>query len=192
MNRAFQELHKQYHERHLDYMDIGNFTYGEPMIVQCGEGARCHIGKFCSIAEGVTVMLGGNHRTDWVTTYPFNSLLPGFYGNIKGHPATKGDVWIGNDVWIGRGALILSGVHIGDGAVIGANSVVTHHVYPYSLVAGNPAERKKERFDGIQTRKLLEMQWWNWDIDRIAEAVPILQSNRVIELYEWWKGWSNE
>ena len=172
-------------------MDIGDFTYGKPDVIQCGEGARLHIGKFCSIADGVTVMLGGNHRTDWITTYPFNALLPGEYGNIKGHPATKGDVVIGNDVWIGRGALILSGVHIGDGAVIAAASVVTHHVNPYSVVAGNPAVEKKKRFDGYHVHRLLEMQWWDWDVDRIAEAVPMLQNENVDGLYEWWKGWKD-
>jgi chloramphenicol O-acetyltransferase type B len=38
--------------------------------------------------------------------------------HIQGHPATKGDILIGNDVWIGTEAIILSGVTIGDGAVV--------------------------------------------------------------------------
>lgn len=191
MNRPFELLKGKYPERHTKHMDIGEFTYGKPEVIECGEGAKLHIGKFCSIADDVTVLLGGNHRTDWITTYPFNSLLPGEYGDIKGHPATKGDVCIGNDVWIGRGALILSGVRIGNGAVIGANAVVTHHVFPYSLVAGNPATRKKSRFEGSEIRKLIEMNWWDWDVDRIAEAVPLLQSDDISKLYEYWKGWKD-
>jgi maltose O-acetyltransferase len=37
----------------------------------------------------------------------------------------------------------LPGVTIGDGAVIAAGSVVTKDVAPRTLVAGNPAEFKK-------------------------------------------------
>ena len=184
-------LNNQFHKRHLEHIDIGDFSYGKPDVIECGEGARVHIGKFCSIAEGVTILLGGNHRTDWISTYPFNVLLPGEYGSIKGHPATKGDVWIGNDVWIGRGSLILSGVHIGDGAVIGANSVVSKDVPDYAVVAGNPAEIKKSRFDFYELITLKEIKWWDWDVDRIAEAVPILQSGDVAGLWKYWKGWKD-
>lgn len=51
----------------------------------------------------------------------------------------KGEIHIGDNVWIGEKAAVLSGVTVGDGAVIGANSIVTHDVPPYSVVAGCPA-----------------------------------------------------
>ena len=188
MKRSFELLNNKFPARNKKHLYIGDFTYGEPKIIECGEGARCHIGKFCSIAEDVIVMLGGNHRTDWITTYPFNVLLPGEYGDIKGHPATKGDVWIGNDVWIGRGAMILSGVFIGDGAVIAANAVVTRDVRPYSVVAGNPAEWKKFRFSFEDRATLLGVEWWNWDVDMIAEAVPLLQSGDIKGLVDYYVG----
>lgn len=53
---------------------------------------------------------------------------------------SKGPVIIGNNVWIGRNVTITSGVSIGEGAIIGANSVVTHDVLAYSIVAGCPAK----------------------------------------------------
>jgi len=46
---------------------------------------------------------------------------------------------VGDDCWIGYGAFIAPGVRIGDGAVVGANSVVTHDVGAYDVVAGSPA-----------------------------------------------------
>ena len=55
---------------------------------------------------------------------------------------SKGAIFIGENVWIGEKAAILSGVHVGDGAVIGANSVVTHDVPAFSIVAGCPAKIK--------------------------------------------------
>lgn len=55
--------------------------------------------------------------------------------------------YIGNDVWIGYGAIIMSGVKIADGCIIAAGSVVTHDTVPYSIYAGVPAKKIKNRFD---------------------------------------------
>jgi acetyltransferase-like isoleucine patch superfamily enzyme len=74
------------------------------------------MGAFCSVASGVQILLGGEHRPDWVTTYPFSALWAKGR-HLPGHPASKGDVVIGNDVWIGAEAMILSGVTIGDGRI---------------------------------------------------------------------------
>ena len=46
---------------------------------------------------------------------------------------------------IGLDAVILSGVTIGRGAIIAAGSIVTRHVQPYAIVAGNPAKFVKYR-----------------------------------------------
>jgi acetyltransferase-like isoleucine patch superfamily enzyme len=157
---------------------IGEYTYGNPVVFFDDE-ANLTIGKFCSIAfDSVQIYLGGNHHTEWITTYPFNKI-PDFptLNNIQDYPTTKGDVIIGNDVWIGRNVIILSGVKIGDGAVIGAGSVVTKDVPPYSVVVGNPASIVKKRFSDEIINKLLELRWWNWPIERIIEEAPLLMSN---------------
>lgn len=155
---------------------IGRGTYGRPRVLSWGEGATLKIGSFTSIAEGVEILLGGEHRPDWVTTYPFNELWDCARGH-KGHPMTRGDVVIGSDVWIGRGALIRSGVQIGDGAVIGARSVVTRSVTPYTVVAGNPAREVRLRFSPRVIEALLEIRWWDWPDECIVEAMPLLLSD---------------
>jgi acetyltransferase-like isoleucine patch superfamily enzyme len=160
--------------------DVGEWTYGAPTVLSWGEGAKLQIGKYCSIAGGVTILLGGEHRTDWITTYPFNKLWVEA-SNISGHPKTRGDVIIANDVWIGRDALIVSGVHIGSGAVIGARSVVTKNVAPYTIVAGNPAKMIRARFTPEQRDALLSIAWWDWPETRIKEAIPVLLSGNVDE-----------
>ena len=164
-----------------ELFEIGEYTYGDPIVVHWDDSTKLHIGKFCSIADGVTIILGGNHRTDWVTTYPFNVLSDPFpnASTIKGHPTTKGDVWIGNDVWIGHGVTILSGVRVGDGAVLGANAVVSKDVEPYSIVVGNPGKVVKKRFDDAIIKALLEIKWWDWEIEKINEEVRLLCNNDV-------------
>ncbi len=156
--------------------EIGDHTYGVPNILRWDDKTRLSIGRYCSIAGDVTIILGGNHRSDWVTTYPFN-VLSGRFPNaatLTGHPATHGDVRIGNDVWIGQGATILSGVTIGDGAIIGAQAVVAKDVPPYTIVVGNPARPVRKRFDDETIQSLLSIQWWHWDDERVNREVHSL------------------
>ncbi|KUK77795.1 MAG: acetyltransferase, CysE/LacA/LpxA/NodL family [candidate division WS6 bacterium 34_10] len=163
----------QWHKKH----DIGDYTYGNPKILY-SKGASLEIGKYCSIARKVKIFLGGNHRIDWVTTYPFPERV------IKNEQVSKGDVKIGNDVWIGRGATILSGVTIGDGAVIGAYSVVAKDVEPYSIVVGNPARHIKYRFDKETVDKLLDIEWWNWDHKKVLDNIGLLCSSGIEKFVE--------
>lgn len=159
--------------------EFGKGTYGNNLLISdWGEGATLRIGSFCSIAADVRIFLGGEHRTDWVTTYPF-TFLWNAADHIKGHPRTKGDVNVGNDVWIGREAVILSGVSIGDGAVVGARSVVTKNVSPYAVVAGNPARFVKKRFDDETISRLLRIKWWNWEDEEIEKSLPVLLSDNI-------------
>ena len=182
-----QNLHESYYSRYSPSLaQFGDFTYGTPQVLSWGEGSRLIVGKFCSISENVTIMLGGEHNTDWVTTYPFNALLKSF-SKIEGHPKTKGDVIIGNDVWIGDGAKICSGVHIGDGCAIGGNALITKSMPPYSICGGNPATVIKYRFNESIVKKLLEIKWWDWSSYHIFQAVPLLQSNNIDALFEYYK-----
>lgn len=153
--------------------DIGRHTYGLPLIVSWDEGTTCRIGSFCSIASGVMIFLGGEHRVDWATTYPFNVLWE-VAGHLTGHPGSKGNVDIGNDVWIGTEALIMSGVTIGDGAVVGARSVVTKDIEPYAIYAGNPARLVRKRFGEETIRQLLEIKWWDFRDEDIEKLLPFM------------------
>ena len=158
------------------------YTYGLENIKvrDWGEGADVKVGSFCSIADNVTIFIGGNHRADWVTTYPFGHINQNvFPWHGKGHPATKGDVVIGNDVWIGSGSTILSGIRIGDGTVIAANSVVVKDIPAYAIAGGNPAKVLKMRFSRKQIDKLLQNPWWELSDSRINDLIPLLCSNDI-------------
>ena len=164
-------------------MSYGKHTYGVIYTRWENENAKLVVGNFCSIASGVNVYLGGNHRTDWVTTYPFGHIHKNIFPNFNGlgHPSTKGDVIIGNDVWIGDEVRIMSGVKIGDGAVIANHSHVVKDVEPYSLVGGNPAKLIKYRFTSEQIEKLLEIKWWYWDDAKINNFTTLLCNDNIDE-----------
>lgn len=157
---------------------IGRKSYGPVEVIAYDQSTKLSVGSHCSFAEGVKIMLGGEHRLDWVTTYPFNALDPRF-SHITGHPASKGDVVIGNDVWVGRDAMILSGVTIGDGAAVAARSLVVKDVAAYGVVGGNPARLLRMRFAPETVEALRRIKWWDWDDARIEKAVPVLQSGDV-------------
>ena len=167
-------------------MSVGKYTYGTPRKHWENDNAKLIIGSFCSIASNVNIYLGGNHRTDWVTTYPFGHIYHNVFNNFsgEGHPSTKGDVIIGNDVWIGSNVTIMSGVNIGDGAIIANNSHVVRNVEPYSMVGGNPATIIRYRFSEEQIKKLLEIKWWNWDDSKINSFTPLLCNNNIDRFIE--------
>jgi len=164
-------------------MSFGKYTYGTPKIYWNNKDAELVVGNFCSIADNVKIYLGCNHRTDWVTTYPFGHIHKNIFNNYdgEGHSLTKGDVIIGNDVWIGENVTIMSGVNIGDGAIIANNSHIVKNVEPYSLVGGNPGKFIKYRFTSEQIEKLLEIKWWNWDDKKINKFTPLLCNNKIDE-----------
>jgi len=161
-------------------ISIGSHTYGAPTIRWWGEPADLTIGKYCSIADGVEIFLGGNHRTDWISTYPFSEFGEWKAArSVAGHPHTKGSVTIGSDVWLGAGCVILSGVTVGHGAVVGCRAVVTRDVPDYAIVAGNPATVMRMRFQPAEIDQLLACAWWDWEPSRIAKNVTRLLSPDV-------------
>lgn len=160
-------------------VDVG--TYGQYHILvhefRAPDGAwmegRLRIGRYCSIAP-CEIFLGGNHRTEWVSQYPFATRL-GLPGAER-ETSSRGDVMIGNDVWLGHGCTIMSGVEIGHGAVIAARAVVTKAVRPYAIAAGNPAREIRRRFNDTTVDRLLELGWWDWPEHRIRAEILRLTS----------------
>jgi acetyltransferase-like isoleucine patch superfamily enzyme len=162
-------------------MSVGKYSYGRPNINWNNNDAELIIGNFCSIANGVNIYLGGNHRIDWITTYPFGHIHKNIFNKFDGigHPSTKGNVFIGNDVWIGANSTIMSGIKIGDGSVIANNSHVVKDVEPYSIVGGNPAKHIRYRFTQEQIKELSDIQWWYWEDEKINEFTKILCNNDI-------------
>lgn len=148
------------------------------------------IGSFCSIGSGASFIMAGNqgHRADWISTFPFFYMQEeqAFAEALDGfRPA--GDTVVGNDVWIGSEAMILAGIRIGHGAIIGSRALVTRDVEPYTIVGGNPARPIRKRFADEDIEKLLEMAWWDWSVEAIRDAMPLLCTGQVAALHAQWK-----
>lgn len=162
----------RFRQRYPKY-EIGLGTYGLPLVHDWNEGSTLKIGSFSSIANNVQIFLGGHHRIDWVSSYPFPAYLPEA-AHISQYGGTRGDVIIGSDVWLCANCTILSGVTVGHGAVIASGAVVSRDVPPYSVVAGNPAQHVRWRFDDNTRNELLEIAWWDWPEADIRKAVDRL------------------
>ena len=172
--------------QHRGVVSVGRGTYGTPRVYDLRGVFSQHIriGNYCSIAPGVVMMLGGEHRTDIVSTFPFSNYLPGPVPHQELQPFTRGDIVIGHDVWIGEGAFIRSGVTIGSGAVIGARAVVTRDVEPYTIAAGNPCRALRRRFTDEQIAALLASAWWEWPEDKVRAHLPLLSGPDVDRFLE--------
>ena len=90
--------------------------------------------------------------------------------------------------YMNRESVVMPGVRIGDGAIVAAYSVVTKDVAPYTVVGGNPARFLKNRFDSQLTQLLLEAQWWDWEPQALAQAVPMLCSPDLEAVKSWLRG----
>ena len=166
-----------------DFEDTANFEKNVKYLFDFNND-QLIIGNFCMIASDVKfIMNGANHLTHTISSYPFSIFGNGWQEAMKGKEfPNKGNIVVGNDVWIGYNATIMAGVTIGDGAIIAANATVVKNVEPYTIVGGNPAKIIRKRFSEKHIKLLLEIQWWNWSIEKITENVQLLTSTTVEDL----------
>ena len=184
-----------------EHVQIGKYTYGiyDENVVWDSEAwnyggkkkqPKLIVGNYCSIGIDSKFYLGGNHRYDWITTYPFhvkrlcNNIFDNIEDEIKGFPLSNGDINIGNDVWFGENVTVMSGVKIGDGAVVGTNSTVVKDVEPYSIVGGHPAKHIKYRFSDKIIKKLLQIKWWNMNELKLNLLLPYMCNNDIDAFFE--------
>ncbi|SDO69542.1 Acetyltransferase (isoleucine patch superfamily) [Methylobacterium phyllostachyos] len=163
-----------------DCVRAGAHTYGSPRILYYPP-ATVSFGRYCSIAEDVTIILA-NHVMSGATTYPFKleqyRWPSQIARNIRDFVAR--DVVVGHDVWIGRGTTILCGARIGDGAIIGADCVIRGTIPPYSVVVGNPGTVIRYRYEPAIIERFLKLRWWDWPdwkVDR--HSVRMLSADPV-------------
>ena len=142
-------------------------------IIEIREGGSIAIGKGSQVLDGVLILTYGGNITigencninPYTIIYGHGGTKIGNNVLIAGHcmiipnnhnfsdknipianqGCTAKGIIIEDDVWIGHGCSILDGVTIGKGSVIAAGCIVTKSVDPFSVMAGIPAKKIRER-----------------------------------------------
>ena len=172
------------------FAKIGVKTYNNGAKVWRWTEAPLKIGNFCSIAHNVNFIVDqGYHQVSPITNYPFINNLTSQeeFITIKSNIVQKQGITVGHDVWIGLNAIIMPGVAIGNGVIIAANTVVTKDVLDYSIVAGNPAELIKMKYDNAAIQKLNTIAWWSWSpelLERHTKDFYLLNIADFIDKYD--------
>ena len=172
----------------LREVTVGDFSYFERHT----EAIYTTIGKFCSIAANSRIN-ALEHPIERITSHKM-SYRPNEYFRWLGVDAAfkarrQGrSVAIGHDVWIGHGAVVMPGVTIGNGAIVGANAVVTRDVGAYEIVAGASARLLRRRFAPDIAARIERLGWWDWPLDRLADAVPDMQAMTIEAFLDLWEG----
>ena len=166
---------------------LGDYSYVERHV----EAIYTTIGKFCAIAADVRLN-ALNHPFERISqhkiTYRPNEYFVGAkIDRIFRERRQNARVAIGHDVWIGHGAIVMPGINIGHGAIIAAGAVVTKNVESHAIVAGVPAKRIKWRFNKSIRERIIKLQWWNWDHDKLASAVADMQALSVDDFLGKWE-----
>ncbi|MGY6708875.1 MAG: DapH/DapD/GlmU-related protein [Rhizobiaceae bacterium] len=166
---------------------IGDYSYVE----RHAEAMYAQIGKFCSIAAATRIN-AVEHPMERITTHKISYRPNEYFLHVpldhefrERRRARR--VTVGHDVWIGHGAVVMPGVSIGNGAVIGANAVVTHDVASYTIVAGAPARVLRRRFPEDLATEIEALSWWDWQSERLAEAVLDMGRLSAAEFVAKWK-----
>ena len=141
--------------------------------------ANLTMGRYCTICNNAESGIG-RHDINNLSTSPAFLFTPNF---IMSHPPIKrmnqvqkhkqedyNEVTLGHDVYVGPHACIINDVTIGTGAVIEAGSIITHDVPPYAIVSGVGGGKdshgiiKGYRFSDEVISDLLELKWWEYDL----------------------------
>lgn len=112
--------------------------------------------------------------------YPKYELGVGTYGMPIVH-----DWGEGTTLRIGAYCSIAGNVQIFLGEVIASGAVVSRDVESYAVMAGNPAQRIRWRFDEPTRTALLASAWWEWPEEEIRQVVNKLCSDDIVEFINY-------
>lgn len=163
---------------------VGDYSY----LMQGCMTFCADIGKFANIAAMVRLN-ATNHPVDRATLHHFTYRASDYWDDAE-HEAPffaarrARKVTIGHDTWLGHGSTVLPGVTVGDGAVVGAGAVVSKDVAPYTIVGGVPAKPIRERFDRRTAERLQSLAWWDWDHQRLRDALDEFRTLTIAEFLE--------
>lgn len=161
-----------------------NSTFGDYAYCdRLSDIANTTVGRFANIAAMTRIgptdhpwQNAAQHHFLYRSTYYWDDVEDdaGFFAARAARRTT-----LGADCWIGHGVIIKPEVNFGIGAVAASGAVVTRDVDPFMIVAGCPAVPLRPRFAPGVADRLLALAWWDWDHQRLREALPDFRSLRA-------------
>lgn len=124
-------------------IEIGDYTSIQDRTIILGDVT---VGRYCTFAPNIYIS-SGNHYFDKFPELNIKDqdqrvMLDPDLRNQHSKP-----VVIEDDCWLGANVFVMGGLKIGKGSVVGANAVVTKDVLPYTVVAGIPAKKIRNRIN---------------------------------------------
>ena len=122
----------------------------QPVIIYVRSGGKLEIGDNFGITGSSIVCFEHISIGNNVIIGPGCSIIDTDGHSInpserRNGSASASPIIIENDVFIGTKCIILKGVRIGEGSIIAAGAVVMDTVPPFSIYAGNPAQKYRRK-----------------------------------------------
>ena len=160
----------------IAHSHFGDYSYCD----RTTDIANASIGKFANIASFVRIG-ATDHPLHTASCHHFLYRSNDYWDDAPSDEAffayrKSRRVTVGHDTWIGHNAMIKPEVTIGDGAVVAAGAIVTKDVAPYSIVAGAPAVRLRDRQPPEIAERLIALAWWDWSHDALRMALDDFRS----------------
>ena len=157
---------------HVAHSSLGDYSY----CVENTQIAYAQIGKFSNIAAHVRIY-ASMHPMGRASQHHFTYRSSWYFDGEEDDQSffdwrASTPISIGHDTWIGHGAVIMPGVTIGHGAIVGSNAVVTRDVADFAIAVGVPAKPIRQRFPDAIADRLLALQWWDWEHEKLHAALP--------------------
>ena len=120
---------------------IGSYIHIAAYTSLCGGSAGIYIDDFANISRKIEIFAVSD---DFSGESMSNPMIPDSYKNIVNAP-----VHIGRHVIVGSSSVVLPGVSIGEGAVLGALSLAKDNLAEWTINAGIPCRKIRDRSRGL-------------------------------------------
>lgn len=132
-------------------IELGSYIHVAVYSSLIGAG-KIVLSDFCNISSKVSIY---SSNDDYSGDFLTNPTIPSEFTNV-----THADVFIGRHVIVGSGSVILPGVTLHDGVAVGALSLVNKSCEEFSIYAGNPVKKIKNRKKELLIKEAdFYMQW---------------------------------
>jgi phosphonate metabolism protein (transferase hexapeptide repeat family) len=155
----------------LAHSTFGDYSYCDRFC----DIANAEIGKHANIASAVRIG-ATDHPLDRASLHHFMYRSASYWDDAEDDAdwfakRRARRAVVGHDTWIGHAAMVKPEVTVGHGAVVAAGAIVTRDVAPYTIVAGVPAAKVRDRQPPAIAERLMALGWWDWSHERLRETL---------------------